>query len=618
MVSRISTRFVLRLISVAALAHAFGSMSQADHVSPASSASAAEEALQLLSSGDRMGAIRRALEGLPEHPDENSITSHVQAWSTLWRAVAAKVIVADGDPRVIVSVSPDGSRMLVASGVAGKGSIDGRMPVTLFDTATGEALATPIPIEESESATGLRADRDGYFSPGGKYAAVELLARNATAILDGRTGERLMDLGGAEPHLPVGFSHDGSYFAAMSGLQVVVWDLGTGKERFRLPLPMPSVSGFMFPEAWSADGRILGATRNHSGSIEGAIVSIGTDGIRDLVDVPTIDGGGILTTPGRSEFLVSGSDKTLFYSGTGQLLGEGPGSTGRVAAFTRGGEAFAFLRRAPGLSAYEIDAYDLSGQQLEVSPRDFGKFDSIVVSTNGDLLGQAMFAENSHKSYEGLGVPLGPELYDIALSELDDDVLVAEPEQVPATTADQSMLDQSLSHARDARSALLRGDRLAALVAALKGLPETPSEDDIEIFDAAWMMLARAVAARPARLSISGFAGYSVTPEGNRAVLFQMPNDKEEPGRAYLFDPLSNEVILELTHPDRTEEGFILWGERAITFPRWAGGAASARWWRSLLGVRYVGRSFPAGPHRSGCRRWRVWRSPVNNRRFFP
>lgn len=78
---------------------------------------------------------------------------------------------------------------------------------------------------------------------------------------------------------------------------------------------------------------------------------------------------------------------------------------------------------------------------------------------------------------------------------------------------------QSDEFARQSQDALMRGDRPAAIVAALRGLPHKPSDAEILVYSKAWFALFHAVMARRFAMDWTGMLNVAVSPDGERMVI---------------------------------------------------------------------------------------------------
>jgi uncharacterized caspase-like protein len=81
----------------------------------------------------------------------------------------------------------------------------------------------------------------------------------------------------------------------------------------------------------------------------------------------------------------------------------------------------------------------------------------------------------------------------------------------------QDALRASRLKAKQSRELLGTGDRIGAIIEALRGLPEELTQDDIERYPEAYEALYRAVRSRSMRLPVSGAVHASFSPTGDRA-----------------------------------------------------------------------------------------------------
>lgn len=549
--SRLRSRMIVAAILV------LGSVAaHADHIDPTLSRKAAQDALSHLTAGDRQAAIIRAMEGLPSDPGPKEVAAHPEAWSALWRAVAAKIVRLEGRSRVLAAISPDGTRMLVASGAVGEPGTQQAMPVMLIDTASGEVVGTPIPAAEADDPTGLRADGDLTFSADGRFAVATLESRNVFAVLDSQTGERLHEFGAdfqLAQHL--GFSADSRYLAATSPLEVVAWDVISGAQVFRISLPAPNLTTFYAGSGWSSDNRIF-ITKMENFRLTEILVA-DANGLYSFASGLDLEGR-FMTYPGQNQVAVSGPSRTLVFGAGGAVESELPGAEW-IVGYVRDGKALAYPRfkEAMSLASLDIDVWDMSGTALETKPSDYGRFNNFVLSPEGEFRGMASMFELSGQPYAGVVVPEGPELYQAALQAIGRTSSPASPApKISATVSDDIVALRSLEFAREAQDALRSGDRAGALIASLKGLPADPQEEDFERFDVAHLMLFRAAAARAFRSNTQSLAEYGVTADGTRALVRFWDGSVHSKTRAYLYNAGNGKQIAEFIHPDRPQEGY--------------------------------------------------------------
>jgi len=109
--------------------------------------------------------------------------------------------------------------------------------------------------------------------------------------------------------------------------------------------------------------------------------------------------------------------------------------------------------------------------------------------------------------------------------------------------------DASRQHAERALDLLLdEGDRLGAVAEALRGLPQSPEQDDVDLWPEAWAALYRAMAARPVTAPIENETHFfgTLNPDGTRALVSWGVDgslDSELRVGAMLVDPIDGTVV---------------------------------------------------------------------------
>lgn len=126
---------------------------------------------------------------------------------------------------------------------------------------------------------------------------------------------------------------------------------------------------------------------------------------------------------------------------------------------------------------------------------------------------------------------------------------------------------QSRDFATESREALGRGERTAAIVAALKGLPAEPAEDDLVRFGDAYDALVRAAVSRSIRLDLPVISVFEFDSTGTRLAsvgLFPSPDGDQSRSSLALWDPRSGEQVAELLPIEALTDG--AWGVQAPAF----------------------------------------------------
>ncbi|POF28925.1 NHL repeat-containing protein [Roseibium marinum] len=536
---------------------------QAAELDPVVSRAVAHEMLQRLAAGDRKRAIARALEIIPGRPDEHFMETHQDLWSALWRAITAKMVFVDTEQRVLSSVSPDGSRMIVVRGEfpAREASMDfsQSVPVMLFDTASGEMVMDPIPAEVADKPNTLRAFAPS-FSPDSKYVAVDLTPSQSVLILDAKTGERIREINVGSPgtSAALGFSPDSRLFAVDTPGELLVFDVLTGSRAFnwRMEPTAVQMTGTRYSHksqrsmGWTPDNRVLvGETVDWVAS---RIFAVDQSGSHPFLEDANLQVQLAMSHPESNVVVLAGLEKTLVVGADGNTLCELPGRNFiDIPRFTRNGKALSFPRLLGGLGipALTVDVTDLAGNTLEPIPEDFGPFGNYVIAADGSITGFA--AASSPVTYAGDDVPADAGLYDVAIEEIGAPPVAYNEAVQPQDT----ILLKSKEFARAAREKLRSGDSRNAAVMAMKGLPADPEEEDFERFGEAALMLFRASAARTLQVDAKGWGTYVVGPDGRNAVVVVLGAGNFSVYAAH-FTFGNDSRIVEILHPSVSSEAF--------------------------------------------------------------
>jgi WD40 repeat protein len=126
---------------------------------------------------------------------------------------------------------------------------------------------------------------------------------------------------------------------------------------------------------------------------------------------------------------------------------------------------------------------------------------------------------------------------------------------------------QSRDFAADSREALGKGERTAAIVAALKGLPAEPDDDDFVRFGDSYDALVRAAVSRSIRLDLPVMSVFEFDGTGTRLAsvgLFPSPDGDQSRSGLALWDPRSGEKVAELIPIEALTDG--AWGVQAPAF----------------------------------------------------
>lgn len=126
---------------------------------------------------------------------------------------------------------------------------------------------------------------------------------------------------------------------------------------------------------------------------------------------------------------------------------------------------------------------------------------------------------------------------------------------------------QSRDFAAASHKALGAGDRVKAIVAALKGLPAEPGEDALARFDEAYDALLRAAVSRSVRLDLPVLSVFEFDGTGTRLAsvgLFPSPDGDQSQSGLTLWDPRSAKKLAELLPIEDLTSG--AWGVQAPAF----------------------------------------------------
>ena len=126
---------------------------------------------------------------------------------------------------------------------------------------------------------------------------------------------------------------------------------------------------------------------------------------------------------------------------------------------------------------------------------------------------------------------------------------------------------QSRDFATEAREALRTGDRTAAIVAALKGLPKEPDDNDLARFGDAYEVLVRAAISRSVRLDLPVMSVFEFDGTGTRLAsvgLFPSHDGDQSRSGLVLWDPRNAEKVAELLPIEALTDGG--WGVQAPAF----------------------------------------------------
>ncbi|WP_157374340.1 WD40 repeat domain-containing protein [Salipiger sp. CCB-MM3] len=511
----------------------------AETPSPEGSRAHAKRSIELLlNEGNQEAAIAEALLGLPSSPTQADIEAFPEAWLALGRSIASRSIVMDDFKGLFASgyMSPDGRRVLVTQQISGDTDPDARVTARLVDQATSEIIATyeaSKPIGSPWTSMASAA-----FSPDSTLGVVSLQDGQAI-LLNAETGEELGRVPGDA--IRILFSPNGEYVLLQAMQTSSVYAVSDGSKVIEFPDPFKTVS------AWASDGSVLGS--NISSDAKSAdIVARNLDGSeRIILQGRAVPSAALMASPTEPVFAVSDNMQTLLFDLNGEMIAELPGDVG-VMRFVRNGTAAAFADGddSPRMSDMMVNVFAFDGSQLDAQAQDYVDFNQAIYSPQAEPIGYMVTTR--HAAPLAGSIPTGLDLYQTALSLAPN---LETSDSAPEDTM-SPVLEASESYAREAERLLHTGNRQAAIIAALKGLPAEPTEEDFERFNAAHLLLYRSVASRVLRLPLEepafpakSASGGVVSPTGE--VMATM----SEHG-AQLYSMPEGELVADLRKPDGT------------------------------------------------------------------
>lgn len=530
---------VLCVSAVVALSQTDNSRSQA----------AAQDALDRLARGDRVGAVATALRAIPDDPSQPG----AELIEATWRAVNSRSIIVEDDRPYTAAVDPSGTRLLLVSAEGFTGDLTSHAPARLIDLTTGAPLGQSIPALEIDSEMMLRQSHTIGFSPDGRYASIMQMSRDAVILLDASNGQRHALLEAPGPSFgmttlifPIGFSPDSTRFAAGGPLGLFVWDTASGKLTNQFAFKLTSDGTMVMPMAWGSNGEIYGLRGNQQSAAELIVIENGA--VRVLSTGLSAASYRLRLSPDMKAIAVGNHASTEIFDIEGNLISSlPPSNSGR---FVRSGTAYAIynLQEMQTVAAATLRVFALNGQEVDPHPSDYGGFDHHVFSPEGKMLGSSIWGTSV--TYVGQAISDTQELIQMALALVPQRYTL---KTTAASTASDTATPDSILRSRQfaiaADAALSTGDRASAIVAALKGLPGDPTQSDFEMFEQAHLMLFRAVAARTLRTELDFPAGAVVDPTGQRmAVAAYKPGVK--PGPVFLIDTRDGIRVADLVLPD--------------------------------------------------------------------
>lgn len=507
MFNRILAGLCLALTAFLALA-----LPAAANPTPEQSRAQAAEALSLLlEDGGREAAIRAALQGLPADPALADLDAYPEAMSALWRAYSNRSVRGEWREETVGIMTPDATRLVLSRDVSAPITPDAQYEVAIIDPATGAIVAPPIRSGGPVQGGSLGAAGLGMAPEAGLFA-VHFPNDGVTHIHRLEDGARVASLPGTAAQFRI--SPDGRHLAtsAPQGLSNQPWsfrvrEIATGAEVLRTDLaPMHTF-------AWASEEALLiGSFRDMTSPAPTfSIVRANLQGGQTEIPVgPDVPPGFIVVSPDRTHFMLLGGPDVAVFDMAGRLAMTAPSPSGG-AFFLRGGNAVGVVREgATGhLIGRTLDVYALDGTSLASRPSDFAMLDTLVYSPGGEVIGDISASTLDGVVVDPVGIPEGLALIAAAQAEVGAPAAAPLPDVDPLDLRSEGFAEMADAHLRT-------GDRTAAIIAALKGLPHEPVDADFARFDLAHLMLYRAVAARVLRVDTDGFLPVAVSPNGGR------------------------------------------------------------------------------------------------------
>lgn len=501
-----------------------------------SRAQAAGALALLLDEGDREGALRAALQGLPDDPAQADLSAYPEAMSALWRAYANRSVRVAWQGDTVGWMSPDATRVVLSRYVSAPITPDAHYEAILVDAVTGAMIGEPIRSEGSVDG-GMLGAAALDMAPDAGLFAVHFDNDDVTRVHRLADGAAVASLAG--PVAQMRLSPGGQYLAtsAPQGLSNQPWafrvrEIATGADVLRGDLP-PQHSF-----AWASETEVLIGSFGDFASPQPSfsLTRLDLQGRQTAIPVPPDAPPGLLVVaPDRAHFMLVGGPEVAVFDMSGRQAMSAPAPEGG-GAFLRGGSAVGVVRfgAAERLSDVMLDVYALDGTPLAPRPSDHAVLDTLIRSADGRVVGDIVASTLDGHAVEPSGIPEGVDLVAAARAEVGSAAGVTAGAGTGAVLADPApALLRSVEFAEAAAAHLRTGDRMAAIVAALKGLPDEPAPGDFERFDLAHLMLYRAVAARVLRVETDDHLPAMIGPNGARAAhggpapaLYEMPSGR--------------------------------------------------------------------------------------------
>ncbi len=392
----------------------------------ARSAAFAEASVELTRLGRRAQAIAAALKGLPAGAEEPDLEPFAAAETALFRAIAARVVVSDGNVNVFITTSPDGNR--VVTGGFGQGpNGEAPAPYLLHDPLSGTVIAELAPFEAVASDV-YGPGAPPAVSPDGSEFAFWHMTRGEVLRFAARDGAALPTFAGAGdgPGYVIGYSSDGTTLAAEQGGRIGIWSIPDGGLVRSLGVPSD-----VRTIRWLPDGRLVGLR------VEGwdpdAPASLWVHDLEpeaewDLALDLTGQVSGlsqyIQTSDWGPQLLLDADTRVYLADLAADRVVDLGGTGNSFHRFIRNGDAVAVLVRGGGFfglgGALVLRVTDLTGAELGAETRDWAVFDQFVTTSDA---APDNFPFVRKYPYLADDVPLGTDLVALAESLLDPETL---------------------------------------------------------------------------------------------------------------------------------------------------------------------------------------------------
>lgn len=401
--------------------------SQAERLAQMMSKNYATQSLQSVMLGDLESARNFALRAFPPDPTEQEAMAFPEAMFALELAMGARIAHIDDEGTGLYSVDSTGTRAFA-------GFYDPRPEVNrqyvtpaIYDPRDGALIGALDEITASSSP-----EFSPEFSSDGKLLAYPTIGAEAKVQLfdssDGSlvrelTPEALASENGGGLY-PLGFSADGSQYAAAGYQRILVWNVAEGGLVSQIT-PGGEVAVTWVPLGWDHENGFA-VQRIITDLVTGTVTNAGLerwsqDGEKAVVS----DLAGVIDTVSLKSITFPGVP-VVFMSDEMRLAAIDL-ETGKVRfktevefpeiALVRNGTAFA-IRPFDIESLDDFQVFDLNGNRLQPTGRDLIPLAQAAISRSGMIA--AVPKNATRHTYLGQDLPEGAELYKAAWEGLDN------------------------------------------------------------------------------------------------------------------------------------------------------------------------------------------------------